>query len=157
MRIVLLLMSSIDSIFKPLKLAPMTNLLTRWLVMALTILMIPHLVGGVSVDGFGAALACAALLTLFNFIVKPVLLLLTFPFLLLSLGLFLFVINAVLFYWAGSLVEGIYVASFGSAFFAALILSLVSWTLQLRQPRSRVKFQRLETKQTSDRRMVDLN
>lgn len=105
--------------------------LFRWVVMALTILMIPQLVSGVYVDGFGTALAAALILSFFNLLLKPILILFTLPLTVLSLGFFIFFINAFLFKITGSFVSGFHVATFGSAFFAALILSLVSWVMSL--------------------------
>ena len=107
----------------------MLRLLVKWLALTLTILMVPSLVGGVTVDSFGTALAVAAVLGVLNVLLKPLLIVLTLPFTILSLGLFLFVINAILFQIAGKIIPGLHVASFGSAFFASLIVSLVSWIL----------------------------
>ena len=73
--------------------------LTRWLLLAAALLLVAHLYPGVQVKGFGTALIAAFVLGLFNTILRPVLVLLTLPVTLLTLGLFLFVINALLF-WA---------------------------------------------------------
>lgn len=102
-------------------------LFLRWLIVAFTILMLPSLVSGIEVANFGTALAASAILGVLNLLVKPLLVLLTLPLTLLSLGLFLLVINALIFQFAGALVTGLVVHSFGAAFFASLIVSLVSW------------------------------
>ncbi len=114
------------------------RLLIRWLVTSLAILAVPALVSGVQVPDFSSALAMAAVLGLLNTLVKPILLLVTLPLTLLTLGLFWLVINALLFDWAGTLVHGIHVASFKDAFVAALWVSAVSWVLHVsidRRPR----------------------
>src|SRR4051812_35712399 len=99
----------------------------RWLVTSLGILMIPSLVSGVQVRDFGTALAAAAVLGILNTLVKPILIFFTLPLTFLTLGFFLLVINAFIFQFAGTLVSGLSVASFGSAFFASIIVSVVSW------------------------------
>ncbi len=107
------------------------NLLFRWLVTALVIFMIPSLVPGVHVAGFGTALAAALVLSVLNFTVRPLLIILTLPMTILTLGFFLFVINALMFQLSGHLVDGFQVDSFFSALVASLITTLVSWILQL--------------------------
>ncbi len=105
----------------------MFRLVLRWLITSLTILMLPSLVAGVTVRDFGAALAAAAVLGILNVIVKPLLIILTLPLTVLTLGLFLLFVNAIVFSFAGALVSGIHIASFGSAILASVIVSLVSW------------------------------
>jgi len=107
----------------------MPGILIRWLITTLAILMVPYLVSGVKVEGFGAALAAAAILGILNALVRPILILLTLPLTILTLGIFILIINALLFQLVGSIVSGIQVASFWSAFFASIIVSLVSWIL----------------------------
>lgn len=107
----------------------MPGILIRWLITTLAILMVPYLVSGVKVEGFGAALAVAAILGILNALVRPVLIILTLPLTILTLGVFILIINALLFQLAGALVSGIHVASFWSAFFSSIIVSLVSWIL----------------------------
>jgi len=115
------------------------KLFFRWVVTSLAIFMVPHLVSGVTVDGLGAALATAALLGVLNVLVRPLLILLTLPLTVISLGFFLLVVNALVFELAGSLISGVHIASFGAAFFASLIVSLVSWLIN-RKWRGRVVF-----------------
>lgn len=109
----------------------MPNFVWRWLVTSLTIFMLPSLLSGVRVESLGAALAAAALIGILNVLVKPILILLTLPLTLISLGLFLLVINAVVFQMAGALVGGFTVDSFLTAFLAALVVSFVCWLTNL--------------------------
>lgn len=106
-------------------------MLFQWLVTSLAILMVPYLVSGVHVDGFAAAVAAAAVLGVLNVLLKPILFFLTLPITVLSLGLFYFVLNALLFKLMGNLVSGVAVADFRSALLASLIVSFVSWVFNL--------------------------
>jgi putative membrane protein len=134
----------------------MPRWIVRWLVATLTILMIPKLVSGVHVDSLSTAVAAAAVLGILNVLVKPVLILLTLPLTILTLGFFLLIINALVFQWAGALVAGFQVDSFGSALLAALIVSIVSWLLNasvVRKGGRRVIVVRRDT----DRKTIDLD
>ncbi len=105
----------------------MPGILIRWLVTTLAILMVPHIISGVKVEGFGTALAAGAILGILNALVRPILLVLTLPLTVLTLGIFILVINALMFQLAGTIVSGFHIASFWSALFGSLIVSLVSW------------------------------
>jgi putative membrane protein len=105
----------------------MAYILFRWLVLSFTILMIPSLVSGVAVRDFGSALAAAAVLSILNILVKPILVILTLPLTLVTLGGFVLVINALLFEFASRFVSGLEVASFWSALGASFVVSVVSW------------------------------
>jgi putative membrane protein len=107
----------------------MTGILIRWLITTLAILAVPYLISGVRVESFGSAMLTAAILGILNALVRPILIILTLPLTILTLGLFILIINALLFELAGALVPGMYVASFWSAFFASIIVSIVSWIL----------------------------
>lgn len=107
----------------------MPGILVRWLITTMAILLVPYLVSGVQVNGLGAALIAAAILGVMNALVRPVLILLTLPLTIVTLGLFILVINALLFQLAGAIVPGLEVASFWSAFFASIIVSIVSWIM----------------------------
>jgi len=107
----------------------MPGILIRWLVTTIAIFMVPSLAPGVKVEGFGAALAAAAILGILNALVRPILIILTLPLTILTLGVFILIINALLFQLAGAIVSGIHVASFWSAFLASIIVTLVSWIL----------------------------
>ena len=105
------------------------RLLLRWLINTLALLGIAYYLPGVGVSGFYAALITALILGLVNAIIRPLLVVLTLPINLLTLGLFTLVINAALFWFVSTVVEGFTVAGFWPAFWGALILSVVSWIL----------------------------
>jgi putative membrane protein len=99
------------------------KLIVRWLLLAAALLLVAHLYSGVSVQSFGTALIAALVLGLFNTLVRPLLVVLTFPVTLLTLGLFLFVINALMFWAAASLLDGFHVTGFAAALIGSLIYS----------------------------------
>ncbi len=107
----------------------MLNLLAIWIVNALALLALPWVLPSIQVAGFGTALLVAVILGLINTLLRPLLILLTLPVTLLTLGLFIFVINAVLFQLAGTLVDGFQVGGFWSALFGSIAYSLISWLL----------------------------
>jgi putative membrane protein len=108
---------------------PGLRLLLVWLINAAALLALPYLLASITVDSIWAALIAALLLGLVNTFIRPLLVLLTLPATLLTLGLFIFVINALLFWLVGSFVEGFHVAGFWSAFFGAILYSVISWAL----------------------------
>ena len=116
----------------------MLRLLLVWLVNALALLALPYVFPWVKVDTFGAALIAALALGLINTLIRPLLILLTLPVTLLTLGLFIFVINGLLFWWVGSFVDGFHVSGFWSGFFGAIIYSIISWLLSALLPRKQV-------------------
>ena len=99
------------------------KLLVKWLLSAAALLAVAYLYSGVQVSSFGAALIAALLIGLFNMILRPLLVLLTLPITIVTLGLFLFVINALMFWSAASLLDGFQVPSFGAALLGSLIYS----------------------------------
>ena len=101
------------------------NLIIRILVTAFIVLLLANFLGGVSVDGFGTSIIVAIVLGLLNLIVKPLMVLLTLPVTLLTLGLFLFVINAVIILLCSELVGGFHVASFWTALLFSILLSVL--------------------------------
>ena len=105
------------------------RLLLVWLINALALIAVAYLMPGVSVASFGAALVAALVLGLINAVVRPVLVLLTLPVTLVTLGLFIFVLNGLLFWMVGAWLEGFEVAGFWSGVFGAILFSLVSWAL----------------------------
>jgi putative membrane protein len=128
-------------------------LLFRWIMTSLAILTVPYIVSGVTVADFRSALVAAAILAVLNVFVKPLLILLTLPLTFLTLGLFLLVINALLFEFAGSLVSGITISSFWSALGASLFVSTVSWLANsVGDRRLNVRVQRSAGAQRSARR-----
>jgi putative membrane protein len=100
------------------------KLIIRWLLLAAALLLVAQLYSGVIVASFGAALLAAFVIGLLNTLVRPLLVLLTLPVTLLTLGLFLFVINALMFWWAASTFEGFKVSGFGASLVGSLIYSL---------------------------------
>ena len=105
------------------------GLLPRVLINALAIWVAAAVVPGIDIRRFPVALGAGLVLGLINAIVRPVLLLLTLPLTLLTLGLFLFVLNAFCLWLTSALVRGFEVHGFAAAFFGALLVSVVSWLL----------------------------
>jgi putative membrane protein len=100
------------------------KIFARWLLLAAALLLVSYLYPGVSVASFGSALIAAFVLGLFNTLVRPLLVLLTLPVTLLTLGLFLFVINALMFWAAASVLDGFNVSGFGAALIGSLLYSV---------------------------------
>ena len=105
------------------------RLLLTWLINAAALMALPYLMHSVTVTDFGAALVAALVLGLVNTLIRPVLVLLTLPVTLLSLGLFILVINGFLFWGVAQLVGGFHVAGFLSAMIGAILYSVISWAL----------------------------
>jgi len=103
--------------------------LARLLLNAIAIVVAAWLVPGVHLSGTWAALGAGALLGLVNVSIRPVLLILTLPFTLVTLGLFIFVVNAICVGLTAALVPGFEIAGYGAAFLGALVVSVVSWIL----------------------------
>jgi putative membrane protein len=101
----------------------------RVLLNALAVSVAAYFVPGVILTGPGPAILAGVILGFVNAIVRPVLLLLTLPFTLLTLGLFIFVVNAICFALTAALVPGFDLSGFWSAFFGALIVTIVSWVV----------------------------
>ena len=99
------------------------KILVRWLLLSAALLLVAQLYSGVSVASFGSAMVAALVLGLFNTLVRPLLVLLTLPVTLLTLGLFLFVINALMFWAAASVLQGFNVAGFSAALIGSLLYS----------------------------------
>lgn len=105
------------------------RLVLTWLINAIALLAVPYLMHSVEVTSFGAALVAALVLGLVNTLIRPVLLLLTLPVTLVSLGLFIFIINGFMFWLVAQWVDGFHVDSFLSAVGGALLYSVISWSL----------------------------
>jgi putative membrane protein len=110
---------------------PMLKLIVRWLLLAAALLLVAYLYSGVTVASFGAAMIAAFVLGLFNTIVRPLLVLLTLPVTLITLGLFLFVINALMFWAAAGVLAGFNVTGFGAALIGSLIYSLCGMVIDV--------------------------
>jgi len=100
------------------------KILVRWLLLAAALLLVAQIYAGVQVASFGSAMVAALVIGLFNALVRPILVLLTLPVTILTLGLFLFVINALMFYFAASLLAGFHVDGFVAALVGSLLYSL---------------------------------
>ncbi len=104
-----------------------STFLRRWVINTLGVLLAANMVRGIQCESIIGLLAASLLLGILNAVLKPIMVFFSLPFLLVSMGLFLLVINAMLLYLVGWLVKPFHVASFGAAFWGALIISIVSW------------------------------
>ena len=109
----------------------MLRLIFRWVLLAAALLLVDHLYGGVELRSFAAALAASLVLGLLNAVIRPLLVILTLPATLLTLGLFLFVINAAMFYAAAWLLDGFVVTGFGAALIASIIYSVFAMVIDV--------------------------
>jgi len=100
------------------------RLVLRWLLLSAALLLVSQLYSGVSIASFGAAMIAALVLGLLNTLVRPLLILLTLPVTLLTLGLFLFVINALMFWAAAEVLDGFQVSGFWAALIGSVLYSL---------------------------------
>lgn len=105
------------------------HFLIRVIVNAVALLIVAYILPGVSVTGVVGALVAAFVLGIVNAILRPILILLTLPIQLITLGLFTFIINGALFYWVGHWGIGLVVDGFWPAFWGAIILGIVSFVL----------------------------
>jgi len=111
------------------------KILIRWLLLAAALLLVAHLYPGVQVTSFTSALIAAFVLGLLNTLLRPILVLLTLPVTLVTLGLFLFIINAAMFYMAARLLGGLSVSGFGAALIGSLIYSLCGMVIDVAMER----------------------
>ncbi|MBK0391267.1 phage holin family protein [Ramlibacter algicola] len=102
------------------------KLVVKWLLSASALLFVAYVYSGVEVRSFPSALLAAAVIGLLNMVVRPVLVVLTLPVTMLTLGLFLFVINALMFWAAAEVLQGFDVRGFGAALLGSLLYSLAS-------------------------------
>jgi len=107
----------------------MKGILVRWLLLAIAIFIAAYMIDGIRVASFMSAVMAAAVLGVLNAFFRPILLILTLPLNILTLGLFTFVINAILLMMASGVIGGFSVDGFGTALLGALLISLVSWLL----------------------------
>jgi putative membrane protein len=108
---------------------PLVNLLVRWLILALGVTISAKLVPGIHCDTGMTLLVVVALLSLFNTFLKPLLVIFTLPFVILSLGIGIWIINAVLFMFVGKLVDGFAVDGFGSALIGSAVVSVTNMVM----------------------------
>jgi putative membrane protein len=111
------------------------KLIVRWLLLAAALLLVAHLYPGVTVASYGAAMVAALVLGLLNTLVRPLLVLLTLPVTLVTLGLFLFVINALMFWSAAGVLSGFNVTGFWAALIGSVIYSLCGMVIDVAMER----------------------
>jgi putative membrane protein len=102
------------------------SMLIRWIINALALMLVAYLFPKIDVSGFYIALVTALILGLINAFIRPILILITLPINILTLGLFTFVLNAILFWFVASFIDGFHVDGFWTAFFGALVFSIIS-------------------------------
>jgi putative membrane protein len=105
------------------------RILFVWLINALALIAVAYLVPSIHVSSFTSALVAALILGLVNAVIRPVLVLLTLPVTILTLGLWILVINALLFWFVGSFVRGFVVEGFLAGLIGSILFSIVSWLL----------------------------
>jgi len=103
------------------------RMLLVWALNAVALLLVPYVIPGVHIESFFSALVAVLVLGLINTVVRPIFVLLTLPVTLLTLGLFLFVINALMFWFVGDILSGFRVNGFFSALFGSIVYSVASW------------------------------
>ena len=108
--------------------------LIHFVISALAIMVTAYILPGVSIDGLFVAFVLAVVLGVINTFLRPVLIMLTLPLTIITLGLFVLIINALLIILASYLVPGFIVESFWSAFLFGVVLAVVSWVLQKFEP-----------------------
>ena len=106
------------------------KLLAKWLLSASALLLVAYLYSGVQVQSFTSALIAAFVIGLFNAVLRPVLVLLTLPFTIVTVGLFLFVINALMFWAAAGVLDGFHVSGFGAALLGSLLYSVLGIVIE---------------------------
>ena len=111
------------------------KLLLKWLLSAAALLLVAYLYSGVEVRSFGAALVAAFVIGLFNVVLRPVLVVLTLPVTLVTLGLFLLVVNGLVFWLASGLLGGLQVSGFWAAVWGALLYSACGLVIDSRLAR----------------------
>lgn len=105
------------------------KLIAKWLLSAAALLVVAYLYSGVQIPNYASALIAALVIGLLNAVVRPILVILTLPVTVVTLGLFLFVINALMFWFAASLLGGFNVTGFGAALIGSLIYSLLAMVI----------------------------
>lgn len=107
----------------------MKEFIIRWFITTLAVLGTSHLIPGISYSSTGVLLGAALLLGIINALVRPVLLLLSLPFIIVTMGFFILVINALLLLFVSAVVPGFHVEGFWSALWAGIVIGLISWIL----------------------------
>jgi len=110
--------------------ARMLKLIVKWLLSAAALLLVAYLYSGVQITSFGSAMLAALVIGLLNTVLRPVLVVLTLPVTVVTLGLFLFVINALMFWFASALLAGFQVSGFVAALIGSLIYSVIGIVIE---------------------------
>lgn len=107
----------------------MSAFLLRWMVTTIAVFAAEKLIPGIHCSSLGALLGASLLLGIINAFVRPVLLLLSIPFIIVTMGLFIFVVNALLLLFVSAVIPSFTVDGFWNAFFGAVVIGIVSWLL----------------------------
>jgi putative membrane protein len=107
----------------------MRHFVFRWIATTIAVMVAASLIHGIRYDSTGSLVGAALLLGILNAFVRPVLLILSAPLILLTLGFFILIVNGLMLLFVPSVVHGFHVDSFGSAFWGAIVIGLVSWML----------------------------
>jgi putative membrane protein len=109
--------------------AAMRHFVIRWLVTTVGVMVAAAFIKGIHYDSTAALIGAALLLGILNAFVRPVLLIIGAPLILLTLGIFILIVNGLMLYWVQGIVTGFHVDSYGSAFWGAVVVSIISWML----------------------------
>jgi putative membrane protein len=109
--------------------AAMRHFVIRWLITTVAVMVASAFISGIRYDSMGALIGAALLLGILNAFVRPVLLILGAPLILLTLGLFILIVNGLMLYWVPGIIGGFHVDGYGSAFWGAIVIGIVSWLL----------------------------
>ena len=107
----------------------MRHFVIRWAVTTIAVMVASSIIQGIRYDSKASLLAAALLLGILNAFLRPILLILSAPLILLTLGFFILVVNGLMLFFVPGIVTGFHVDSFGSAFWGAIIISIISWVL----------------------------
>ena len=107
----------------------MRHFVFRWLATTVGVMVAASIISGIRYDTVGSLIAAALLLGILNAFVRPVLLILGAPLILLTLGIFILIINGLMLYWVPGIVSGFHVDGYGSAFWGAIVIGIISWLL----------------------------
>ena len=107
----------------------MKEFLIRWFITTLAVMGASHIIPGITYDSTGTLISAALLLGIINALLRPVLLLLSLPFIIVTMGFFILVINALMLLFVSSMIHGFHVEGFWNALFAGIVIGVISWIL----------------------------
>ena len=107
----------------------MRHFVFRWAITTIAVMVASSIIHGIRYDSVGALIGAALLLGILNAFLRPILLILSAPLILLTLGLFILIVNGLMLLFVPSIVIGFHLDTFGSAFWGAIVISIVSWIL----------------------------